>query len=103
MAARCRAHAWAASSLGAPADWGPALRGPLDAIAGYAELMEMGIHGPVISRDLPRGMGGDLSAEHTFGVGSTFTLTLVSACRTPLRADGRRTNRHAPSRARRLR
>jgi signal transduction histidine kinase len=40
-----------------------------------------------ISRDLARGMGGDLAATSTFGMGSTFTVILASA------PSGRRTTK----------
>ncbi|MDB4874945.1 MAG: sensor protein [Gemmatimonadetes bacterium] len=39
--------------------------------------------GLAISRDLARGMGGDLAVTSTFGVGSTFTLSLRTTASTP--------------------
>ena len=45
----------------------------------YARAHEGVGLGLAISRDLARGMGGDLAAESTPGVGSTFTLQLPAA------------------------
>lgn len=61
----------------------PALRGvfePFVQVDARLTRTQDGIGlGLAISRDLARGMGGDLMAESTLGVGSTFTLSLPAA------------------------
>jgi signal transduction histidine kinase len=53
---------------------------PFIQVGGRRTASEAGVGlGLAISRDLARGMGGDLTVESTLGVGSVFTLTLPAA------------------------
>ncbi len=66
---------------GIPADQLPHVFEPfvqVDRNLTHASQQGVGL-GLAISRELARGMGGDVTAESVVGVGSTFTLTLPSA------------------------
>ena len=65
---------------GIPRDKQDAIVDPfVQVAAGDARAGEGTGLGLTISRDLARGMGGDLTAESAAGVGSTFTLILPAA------------------------
>jgi PAS domain S-box-containing protein len=65
------------SGVGIPADKLDSIFDPFMQVDRKLNRPSEGIGlGLAISRDLARGMGGDLSVESTPGVGSTFTLTL---------------------------
>ena len=70
------------TGIGIPAEQLPRIFDPFVQVrAPSASRDGVGL-GLAISRDLARGMGGDLTAESVVGVGSTFTLTLPRG-RTP--------------------
>jgi signal transduction histidine kinase len=71
------------TGIGIPADRLEAIFQPFVQVdASRARTHEGTGLGLTISRDLARGMGGDLTAASTPGVGSIFTLTLSAAART---------------------
>ena len=68
------------TGIGIPADRIESIFDPFVQINSRLTRTEEGVGlGLAISRDLARGMGGNLTAESREGVGSTFTLTLPLA------------------------
>lgn len=68
------------TGIGIPADRIDSIFDPFVQVNARLTRTEDGIGlGLAISRDLARGMGGDLTVESEMGVGSTFTLTLPLA------------------------
>ena len=68
------------TGVGIPADKLAAIFEPFVQIDSRLTRAQDGVGlGLAISRDLARGMGGELTAKSTEGVGSTFTLTLPRA------------------------
>ena len=71
------------TGIGVPSDRLEAIFEPFVQVDRRLDRPKEGVGlGLAISRDLARGMGGDLAVESEVNVGSTFTLTL-SAARTP--------------------
>lgn len=65
------------TGIGIPPDMQDAVFDPFVQVDGHLTRPVEGTGlGLAISRDFARGMGGDLTAESTTGVGSTFTVTL---------------------------
>ena len=68
------------TGIGIPADQIDTIFDPFVQVNARLTRTEEGIGlGLAISRDLARGMGGDLTVDSEVGVGSTFTLTLPLA------------------------
>jgi signal transduction histidine kinase len=68
------------TGIGIPADQIDSIFDPFVQVNARLTRTEEGIGlGLAISRDLARGMGGDLTVDSEIGVGSTFTLTLPLA------------------------
>lgn len=77
------------TGVGIPADKLESVFDPFVQVNRSLTSSDVGIGlGLAISRDLARGMGGDLNAESRVGHGSTFTLTLPRALPRPERRDG---------------
>ena len=68
------------TGIGIPVERLEAVFSPFTQLGRALNSPETGVGlGLAISRELARGMGGEISVESTVNVGSTFTLTLPSS------------------------